>query len=167
MAIDIIDFPEKFCFSISGLIPRPGKPPLIFQKSHGALQKKIGPIIPANPRTRVQQLNRILFRAAMDNADALSETQKDIFRALAKKHPKPITHRMIAVKEFLKSNHFNNPRFGANLFSGGKPQKDAWRFGEIAFNDAFLTRKESLPLNKKALQAKFPNINIDSLFPEE
>ncbi|MBN1561968.1 hypothetical protein EH223_12500 [candidate division KSB1 bacterium] len=164
--MNIIDYPEKFCIHISGTFNRGEQPPLIFQRSNGTLQKKLGPIIPTNPRTRLQQLNRILFRAALDNADSLSEMQKEIYRKRIPQHQHGMSWRVKAIQDFMKPNKFGHIRFNESMLFGGLPLRDAFRLNEITFDDAFLTTNESLPLNKAAIQAKYPNIDISSIFPE-
>ena len=163
---NVINNPEKFCIRITGTFKRGEAPPLIFQRSHGTLQKKIGPIIPTNPQTRFQQLNRLRFRAAMDNADSMTTQQKEIYRKQITKGRRGLTWRAFAVKHFLKPNRFNRIRFDEGLLYGGVPQRDAFRFDEIAFDDAFLIAEEVLPLDKQAIMEKYPNINISSIFPE-
>lgn len=166
MDANVINNPEKFCISIAGTFPRGEQPPLIFQGWRGKLQKKIGPIIPTNPRTRLQQLNRIRFRAAMDSADSMSEADKELHKLLEKGRKSQLTWRTCAIKRFLQPNRFDKIAFGEGLLSGGVPAQDAFRFGEISFDDAFLIEEEVLPLDKQAIIAKYPNINITSIFPE-
>jgi hypothetical protein len=165
MDTEIINNPEQFVIDIRGTFNRPGQPPLIYQRVNGTLQKKIGPIIPTNPRSRLQQLNRILFRAAINNAKALTTDQKELYRRRINKKKRSMTWRLQAIKECRKPNRFDVLRFDEGLFFGGIPQRDAWRFDEIAFDDAFMTFIETLPLNEIAVRATYPNINIDSLFP--
>jgi hypothetical protein len=151
---------------IRGTFNRNGETPLIFQRSHGKLQKKAGPIIQHNPRTRMQQLNRLFFRAALDNADSMTDEQKELYRELNKSRRTSSTWRLRAIQEFMKANAFNAIRFDESLFCGGRPLRNVFRLNEITFDDAFLSTEETLPLNKTAIQAKYPNIDISSLFPE-
>lgn len=166
MDANLINNPEKYSFRISGTFNRGEEPPLIFQRSHGKLQKKVGPIIPTNPQTRLQQLNRILFRAALDNVDSLAESQKEIYRLRNKRYKPGVTWRAKAIHEFLKPNRFNSIRFDEGLLYGGLPQRDAFRFNEISFDDAFLICEETLPLDEIAIRARYPNIDVSSIFPE-
>ncbi|MBN1560346.1 hypothetical protein JW998_08855 [candidate division KSB1 bacterium] len=166
MKRDVLNNPEKFSLFIRGRISRPDQPPLIFQRSNGGLQKKVGPIIPTNPKTRLQQLNRILFHAAINNADSLSPAQRKIYLERSRGAENRITWRLAAVRAFRKPNAFDRMRFGECLLFGGQPQRDAFRFDEIGFDDAFLIAGESLPLNAAAIRAKYPNIDISSIFPE-
>ena len=166
MNTEIINNPEKFCIDIRGTFNRTGESPLIFQRSHGRLQKKAGPISPHNPLTRMQQLNRLVFRAALDNADSRQDDEKALSRALNKSRRTSSTWRGRAIQEFMKANAFNCIRFNEALFCGGRPLRDVFRLNEITFDDAFLSTEETLPLNKSAIQAKYPNIDISSLFPE-
>ena len=163
---NVINNPEKFCICITGTFNRGEEPPLIFQRSRGTLQKKIGPIIPTNPQTRLQQLNRLRFRAAMDNADSMTDEQKAIYHKQIAKARRGLTWRIFAIKQFLRPNRFNRIKFDEGLLCGGAPQRDAFRFDEISFDDAFLITEEVLPLNKQAIINKYPHINIASIFPE-
>ena len=114
----------------------------------------------------MQQLNRILFRAALDNADSMSNEQKQLFKELNRLRQTSSTWRGLAIQEFMKANAFDGTRFDEALFFGGRPVRDVFRLNEITFDDAFLSTEETLPLNKIAIQAKYPNIDISSIFPE-
>ena len=165
MSIDILNNPERFAIELRGTFNKKSGAPIIFQRSFGTLQKKQGPIIPANPRTRSQQLNRLLFRAALDNVDTLTDAQKQLYRARIKKHKRGMTWRLQAIKDFLKTNQLDGLRFNEGLLFGGVPERPAWRFDEVPFDDAFMIAPETLPLDEAALRATYPSINIDSLFP--
>ena len=114
----------------------------------------------------MQQLNRLIFRAALDNADSMTDEQKELYRALNKSRRTSSTWRLRAIQEFMKANAFDGIRFDEALFCGGRPLRDVFRLNEITFDDAFLSTEETLPLNKTAIQAKYPNIDISSIFPE-
>ena len=166
MTIDILNNPERFAIELRGTFNRKSGSPLIFQRSFGTLQKKQGPIVPANPRTRSQQLNRLLFRAAINNVNALTDEQKQLYRARLPRHKRGMTWRLLAIKDCRKANRFDVIRFDEGIFFGGIPKRPAWRFDEILFDDAFMIAPETLPLDEAALRATYPNINIDSLFPD-
>jgi hypothetical protein len=166
MSIDILNNPEDFAIELRGTFNKKSGAPLIFQRSFGTLQKKQGPILPANPRTRSQQLNRLLFRAAINNVNALTDAQKQLYRTRLNNKKRGMTWRLLAIKECRKPNCFDVLRFDEGLLFGGVPQRPAWRFDEVPFDDAFMIAPETLPMDKAALRAAYPNINIDSLFPD-
>ena len=163
---EIVLNPEKFFVDIRGTLTRAGLPPLIFQRSHGKLQKKVGPIIPTNPQTRDQQINRIKFLAAIQQAATLDAAARSIYEARLKPHDKNKNWHHIFVRDFMKPNQLDAVRFGEGLFIGQKHHRPKWRFNEIQLDDAFFSSTEALPLNRDKIIARYPNINIDSLFQE-
>ena len=166
MSVDFLDNPEMYCLDIRGSISRPDGSKLIFQRSNGGLQKKTGPIIPTNPQTRDQQINRIKFLAAIQQAGTLDENARSIYEARKKSNDKNKNWRHVFVRQFMQDNRLGAVRLGEGLFTGRKHQRPKWRFNEIHLDDAFFSSAESLPLNRDKILARYPNINIDSLFPE-
>ena len=163
---NIFENPELYCLDIRGSISQPDGSKLIFQRSNGGLQKKTGPIIPANPQTRDQQINRIKFLAAIQQSATLDENVRAIYVARKKQNEKNKNWRHVFVREFMKANSLDGVRFGEGIFVGRKDQRPKWRFNEIQLDDAFFSSTESLPLNRDKILARYPNINIDSLFQE-
>lgn len=165
MITDILNNPERYCLDIRGKFNRPADAPLIFQRSHGGLQKKTGPIIPTNPKTRAQQLNRIVFTAATRQASLLDEDAKQIYanRTPSNKRWRIWRHEFIAAA--CKTAPLGERRLGEGILGHLKFQRLPFRLGEFSLGDAFLARTGDLPLNETALAEEYPNINIESIFP--
>ena len=165
MNTDILNNPERYCLDIRGQFKRKGLQPLIFQRSNGGRQKKLGPIIPTNPKTRAQQLNRIVFTAATRQASLLSEETKQLYRQRVPKHKRSRIWRHEFISKACSTAALGKRRLGEGILGNPKALRPTFRLGEFQLGDAFLCRLADLPVDKNALLTAYSNIDITSLFP--
>ena len=157
---DLIISPEKYCLDIRGTFHRLGLPPLIFQRSHGVLQKKTGPIIPANPKSQAQQIHRLAFAAATRAAKALTDEQIDEFRRLARLSRKRRTWHNIFVSQFIANQLFDAGVYSMGTFSAPPAPQPVARYGADCYGDGFYSKPGDVPSDIQAVATAFPNIDV-------
>lgn len=146
---------------ISGTVRRGQPDSYIFQRSHGSQQVKEGPIIPQNPKTQRQQLQRIHLRASARDIDRPTEEQKLIFHNCLQRF---FMHRAWSDEfksQYTKINHYGEARYGCGLYSGNLPAQHVEKYGDNLYGDGFFAKSGDAPRQTEPIETEFPNINID------
>jgi hypothetical protein len=87
--------------TIRGTVAKGTADEWIYQRAPQGQIKYKGPKVPTNPRTRPQQINRLLFRYASAQAKLLTPTQKaELINEIREKRLR-LTWRTLFLKKFL------------------------------------------------------------------
>ena len=92
---------DKMNVNIRGTVAKGTDDEWIFQKAPQGQIKYRGPKMPFNPRTRLQQLNRLRFRFASIQAKLLTTEQINELRQEIEQKRLRLTWRMLFIQKFL------------------------------------------------------------------
>ena len=96
-----LDNLDKLNLTVRGTIGKGTDNEWIYQRAPQGQIKYPGPKIPTNPRTRPQQINRLLFRYASEQAKLLTQQQKlELINEIREKKLN-LTWRTLFLKKFL------------------------------------------------------------------
>jgi|GEM_PF-5342781 len=146
---------------IAGTVRRGQSDAVTFQRSHGAQQVKQGPLIPQNPKTQRQQLQRIHLRAAARDIHRPTDEQKLVFHNCVNRIFKRRAWSDEFKSQYVKINHYGEARFGCGLYSGELPMQHVEKYGDNLYGDGFFAKSGDAPTDVSSIETEFPNINVD------
>ena len=128
---------DKISESVSGSIGKGAGDWTIYQFNGHKQTKYPGPKIPANPRQRIQQLNRRRFLQATKAFSRLTPEQKNYYKNLAANSDKKANAFTIFVSRFLSLNTYGSSFYNEGGFSLPNPHAAIYYYGEALFNENY------------------------------